>query len=938
MKDIQWDNLASLFEQAIELPAHERMAFLDKVCSENVAMRQELDSLLKNHVEATPFFESLRDVVPFPDKKIAVNREDPHQLIGKRITKYEVIDWLGGGGMGVLYRAEDVELQRKVALKFLSPTLSHDTNARDRFIVEARAASSFDHPNICTIHEIGRTEAGQIFIAMTFYDGETLKEKCSRGVLEIDEALDYARQVARGLKKAHTHGIIHRDIKPANIMVTHDGVVKILDFGLAKMVEQQLTQSGATMGTVAYMSPEQVRGDVVDSRTDIWSLGVLMYEMISGERPFNGALPHAVIYNILNVDPTFGDAFQTEGGPELSRIVAKCLEKDPDNRYQTTEQLLEALGSADSGSIAGSPQWSGTSSRASWKYSSVFIGVLLLVGLFLIPAVRETAFSIFAPASMPGDPQRIAVLPFTAIPSGDAENDALAEGLMYVLTGLLSNLESSDRPLMIVPATEIRSYEVYTSREATDLFGVDAVLQGNMRKMSQGVQLYLELIDTRQAIVVQTETSLLNTATITNTLSPDFEEQMLVTLSQLLDIPIDDDVRQLARAHQPKNTDAYAFYVQGVGYLQRFDLEGNFDHAIRLFEQALEEDSLYALAHAGLCEATWEKYELLNRTDLVTQALQSCDRAVSLADDQASVLIPLASIYLRTSNYDDAERTLRRALELEPDNAEAFRWLGRVYEDRGLFEEAKEAYQKALELKPENWIYNNDYGIMLSYASLHEEAKVQFERIQRLTPDNYLAYNSLAFTHLQLNNVDLARDLFLESIEKNDANFIAYRNLGYLYFRERDYARAIEYLDKAKEFNENDWWIWRWYGHVYHWMGDEQRARAAWQQLLNLALPNIEFKGTDVDLLCGLAEAYAALGDRERSNDYLRRLESQTWTWNYITHYVGRTYEMLGQRDKAIEYVNEALANNYDRVTITQDPWLDELRLDERFNEPRSND
>jgi serine/threonine protein kinase/Tol biopolymer transport system component len=269
---------------------------------------------------------------------------DADHLVGRTLNHYRVIDYVGGGGMGVVYKAEDLRLERTVALKFLPPELTRDPDAKIRFLQEARSASVLDHPNICTIHEVGETDDGRLYLAMPHYGGETLRRRIERGPIPIDEAIDIAEQIARGLAKAHRGGIVHRDIKPANIMVTDDGVVKILDFGLAKLVgAAAITRTGSSLGTPAYMSPEQARGEDVDHRTDLWSFGIVLYEMVAGRRPFRGEHDQAVLYGILNETPKPLTEVRSEAPPELERIAAGLLAKNLEERYPTAEGPLGDL-------------------------------------------------------------------------------------------------------------------------------------------------------------------------------------------------------------------------------------------------------------------------------------------------------------------------------------------------------------------------------------------------------------------------------------------------------------------------------------------------------------------------------------------------------------------------------------------------------------------
>jgi serine/threonine protein kinase/Tol biopolymer transport system component len=287
---------------------------------------------------------TLRDFPSSASAAVSSVLGDADHLVGRTLAHYRVLEYIGGGGMGVVYKAEDLRLARTVALKFLPPELTRDPDAKARFLQEARSASVLDHPNICTIHEVGETDDGRLYLAMPSYDGETLRRRIERAPIPIDEAIDIAEQIARGLAKAHRGGIVHRDIKPANIMVTSDGVVKILDFGLAKLVgAAAITRTGSSVGTPAYMSPEQARGEDVDHRTDLWSFGIVLYEMVAGRRPFRGEHDQAVIYGILNETPKPLSEVRSEAPPELGKIAEGLLAKDPGDRYPTADGPLGDL-------------------------------------------------------------------------------------------------------------------------------------------------------------------------------------------------------------------------------------------------------------------------------------------------------------------------------------------------------------------------------------------------------------------------------------------------------------------------------------------------------------------------------------------------------------------------------------------------------------------
>ena len=335
------------------------------------------------------FDPTIREIPSGFSRPRTATEETGHGLAGQIVAHYRVLELLGGGGMGVVYKAEDLRLNRTVALKFLPPELTRDPEAKARFLQEARSASVLDHPNICTIHEVGETDDGRLYLAMPAYDGETLRKRIERGPLAIDEATDVAQQIARGLAKAHRHGIVHRDVKPANLMVTSDGVVKILDFGLAKLAgSAAITRTGSSVGTPAYMSPEQARGEEVDHRADLWSLGIVLYEMVAGRRPFRGEHEQAVLFSLLNERPRPLHELRPEAPPELERIVDGLLAKDPGDRYPTVDGPLGDLTALRNESMTTTVRTQPGDSRLAapawlWPVALALVAALIAGGLWL---------------------------------------------------------------------------------------------------------------------------------------------------------------------------------------------------------------------------------------------------------------------------------------------------------------------------------------------------------------------------------------------------------------------------------------------------------------------------------------------------------------------------------------------------------------------------
>jgi tetratricopeptide (TPR) repeat protein len=355
MDDRQISRMALLFERALAVPAELRDRFLHEECQDDRALRDELASLLEAHDTASDYFDRLAEVVLTPALAVLAEGASGFLAAGETVSHYRIEERLGAGGMGVVYKARDLRLDRFVALKFLSPRHSSEDGARARLLIEAKAASSLDHPNIAVVHEIGEAADGGLFIAMGWYEGETLREKLRRDAVAVAEAIGIARQLASALGAAHGAGIIHRDVKPSNILITAGGVAKLLDFGIARLAGSELTADGSTPGTVAYMSPEQARGEAVDQRTDLWSLGVVLYEMLAGRRPFGGEVEQARIYAIRHDEPARLIDLRPDVPPWLAHVVETCLRKDTALRYPSADALLEDLEAGAEGTAAQRP-------------------------------------------------------------------------------------------------------------------------------------------------------------------------------------------------------------------------------------------------------------------------------------------------------------------------------------------------------------------------------------------------------------------------------------------------------------------------------------------------------------------------------------------------------------------------------------------------------
>lgn len=927
-----WDDLEVLFEQALELPPSERPAFVEEVGREAPDLKAELESLLKHYQDAPAFFDSLVKALPTPppgpEQHQPTPLSDPHALVGKTFSHYLVLDTIGGGGMGVVYLARDTNLERKVALKFLPPHLSFDEQAKLRFITEAKAASALDHANICTIHEIGETEQGQLFIAMAYYEGETLKQKVAHGPLTFEETLDCISQTARGLTKAHKAGIVHRDIKPANLMFTHDGVVKILDFGLAKMSDLELTRSGTRMGTVAYMSPEQARGDSVDHRTDIWAMGVVLYEMLTGERPFKGDYEQALIYSLLNEEPRVLSEFDVDIPAGVEHIVRMCLEKDVAVRYPSVEDVLADLEVFRSGSgsfesrVAPPERAKRTTFRKNW-----LVGTGVLVTLLLVLSILSIRSAWFANSELPSN-MRLAVLPFANV-SGDPDNQAFIDGLVYTMTSKLAGMERFQNTLSVVPASEVLSEGVRSPTEAAEALNVNLVLEGSIQQSGSAIILTGSLADARHkpARVLRPISMNLPQENLVA-----LQDSIVIKLAALLDVELEPEARKALTAGRTNVSQAYDDYTRALGYLQKFEEETNIDRAINLFELAIQEDSMFALAYAGLGEAYVRKYWVNRGPDWIDKAILNGEKAVEKDDELAPVHATLGMIYYETGRYEKAELALLRALTFDENDAASHHQLGWIYYQQDKLAKAEASFQNAINLKPDYWLYTNDLGQFYSRLTRHRDAIPQFERVIELRPENPWGYTNVGVQYHNMGELDEAIKWYLEATTVNPSVTSpvarAHRNLGAIYFEQDEFEEATIMFERVLEQYPNDLKALKSRGSAYYMSGDSVLARESWLQMIPLAGGQLEINPLDATTIAYLAEVYAALGDEENAKTMIGQLLNMDRkdASTYVT--LAIAYESLNDRPSALTYAEEALKAGISPSFLEAEAWLDQLRTD----------
>lgn len=846
---------------------------------------------------------------------------------GTTISHYTILEKLGEGGMGVVYKARDTKLDRDVALKFLSPQLTADKSAKTRFVREARAVSILDHPNISVIHEIGDTNVGHSFISMSYYDGDSLKERLENGPINIENAVKIATEIAKGLQYAHDKGIIHRDIKPANIMLTDRGEVKIVDFGLAKLAnETGFTETGERGGTLTYMSPEQLQGDNVDHRADLYSLGILMYEMFTGKRPYKEEHKAALMYSIVNTDPSPPTIINSSVPKKVEEIILKLIKKNPDERFKSAGDVagkLEGyLDEPDSILVNKLPGLKNLLNK-NRMFISVLIIVLAVTSLS-IPDARNTVFQLFEPASSPDD-IHLVVLPFANV-GDDPAHKPFNDGLIETLTSSLTLLQPRDVSYWVVSASEVRDRGITSAAGALKEFNATLAVYGSVQRLTDQVLLTLNLVDTKTSHQIKSDLIWVPMDSLQR-----LQDEAVITLARMLEIERDTRTDLPLTAGGTTVSESYEYYLEGRGYLQHFQDIENIERAISLFEDAINLDPQFTLAYAGLGEAHWRMYDVTRNSEWVEQAIEYGERAKELNSSLPAVHVTLGMIQRGTGRYEEAVNSYRRALEIDSENADAYRGLALAHEQLGNIGEAEETFQRAIRLKPTHWAGYNLLGrFYLRQGRVHEGIQ-QYEKVIELIPDSNLGFSNLGVAYFLLEDFQKAIEMFTKAVEI-EPEYDVYSNLATLYYYESKYQEAAEMYKNALNISERDHRVWGNYATALRWSGaDSEEVRETYRKALSMAEEEKIVNPRDAQLIVRIAGYQAALGnDSEARRQLSDALENAPDNIEIIGD-AGRIFEQLGDRDRALSLVKKALERGYPLLEIENDPQLNAFRNDTSF-------
>ncbi len=853
-------------------------------------------------------------------------------MLGQELGHYRIEGKLGEGGMGVVYKAHDTHLDRPVAIKVLSAEAVADPERKRRFVQEARTASALNHPNILHIYDIDQSH-GIDFMAMEFVEGKTLHQLSGHDGLPLADALRYAGQIAGALARAHEVGIVHRDIKPANIMVDTQGLVKVLDFGLAKLTEEARelgdsaltrtvhpqTEGGVVFGTIEYMSPEQAEGRRVDARSDMFSFGMVLYEMLTGRRPFQGTSKLAILSAILSKEPVPVREISQDVPPAVEDIVVQCLRKDPGERFPSMGAVKAAIEAVQDTLRAPStalpvPRPVARHTRRLWPWMGAAVAVALAVA---IPLAWRASHS--------GNSGKLsALLPFSPA-AADPAAQASADGLSEIIGREIAWLNQFQPAERVLPPADVRGDASLGPAEARNKLGTDLVVTGTLQRSGDKLHWTAALVRAsplREVKRVELDLSLADPVGV--------QSALLRNLAQLLGMRSAGTAEARLAGGNTKIPAAFEDYIQAHGWLRHAADAAAVDRAIGLFRSAIQKDAAYGRAYAGLGEALWAKSALSQDQQWPEQARQACLSAIAANAGLPDVHLVLGKIYGATGHPQEAVDEFRKTIQLDPLSIPAHTSLGKAYESLGQMSDSQTAYRALVDLWPNYLLPYSHLASFYYRQGRYQEAEPVFRKVVELAPGNATGYENLGALYHVMGRPDDAAAMMKKALSiKPSAT--GYTNLGTLYFFQGRYTDAVPLMEKATGMDPANYVYWGNLGDAYRWAPEYKvRAADAYKRAIALAArPNMN--PNDADLRSILAVYYAKLPDQSKALAEIAQARRLAPMNPDVLFRSALAYEITGRRDQAIGALDLALQAGYSLDEARQEPDLAELRKDPRY-------
>ncbi|HVB35958.1 MAG TPA: protein kinase [Candidatus Acidoferrales bacterium] len=853
---------------------------------------------------------------------------EPGNELGER---YRIEGLLGQGGMGRVYKAYDKELDRTVALKVLQPELTTDANAMQRFKQELLLASRISHKHILRIHDLGEAD-GVKFISMAYVEGKDLHHLLrEEGKLPTERAQKIAEQLCEALDAAHSEGVVHRDLKPQNVLMGKNDHVYVSDFGLAKSLESStsgMTRAGQYLGTPKYMAPEQVEAKPVDNRTDLYALGLILYEMVTGEEAFKGDSTLQIMYRRVKEKPPNPKQVNPELPDNLTRVILRCLERDPARRYPSAKEILADLQSGRATPAGRSVQIALPEVGKRWWYAAAGV-MAILIAMVAIPAVRHMIFPNRPGSSGSAPPQGVpplssgrfvAVLPLQIV--GDqSQLGYVAQGIEEALSAKLFQLKDIR---VTSPDEAGKANQKQSLPKIARALGANLLVQGMLQGSGDKIRIDVNLEDVADGKQLWSKEF--------NGVTGDLftlEDQIYNQLVSALNVNPTNEELAKAEARPTDNVAAYDLYLRGRNALRGHDSK-SIEAGLNYFSQALKQDGSFALAYSGIADASLRMYVIKKDSFWTQKALAAAQQADQLNDKLPEVHTTLGSVYNATGKYAEAVAELRRALTLAPSSDEAYRRLGDAYLLSGNGAQAIAAFQKAILLNPYYW--GNQEGLGGAYFQLGDYAKAleSFRQVTVLEPDIDAGYENMGNVYLQEGKYQECIPYFQHALQI-EPYWTTYSNLGMAYFYLKQYRDSAGMFEKAVALNPNDAQAVVNLADAYRWSGQQDKARASYQQAISLGYKELEINPQSASAMAQMALSYAKIGEAQQADNFIRRARSiDKSNVNYI-YFEAEVDAILNRPADALKALREAFEKHFPVEFAAGEPDLGNLQKNPEF-------